>query len=95
MKFQDYIDGSKFILRVDLFTIDHHSYDDSIKVLTREEMEKKVHLYGVAGSLWIFNKPDQVLQCDTGGGSIDVGADVEMDGKMWEFWDHTNQSGTN
>ncbi len=95
MKFQDYTDGSKFILRVDLFTIDRHSYDDSIKVLTREEMEKKVQQYGVAGSLWTFNKPDQVLECDTGCGSIDVSIDMEMDGKMWEVWDHTHQSGTN
>lgn len=95
MKFQDYADGAKFILQTDLFAIDHHSYQDSFNVLTREEMEEKVHVYAHKGTVWTLNKADQVIECDGGDGSLGVLLDAEVDAKMWEFWDHTYQSGLN
>lgn len=93
MKFNDYADGSKFILQTDLYTMDHHSYDDQYNILTHEEVMSKIHMYAKKDSVWTYNKPEQTMTGDDGNGSINVHMDADVDEKMWMFWDHNYQSG--
>lgn len=91
MLFNQYADGSKFILQVNLYAIDQHSSDHL--VMTEKEMHAKVHRYADKGSVWTLDIEDQALTCDDGNGSIDCNLKAEVDTTVWEYWNPTIRVG--